>query len=91
MLVEYEILGFGIQPKQERIKWAPGPRDYSVDQFSFGVFENFKLKICDLKITAIVLIRSLFFVPAEAKGPSGNQLVCFPCFPYPPLQLLHAV
>ena len=58
-----------IQPKQEPIKWAPGPRDCSVDQFSFGVFENFKLKICDLKITDIVLIRSLFFVPAKVKVP----------------------
>ena len=71
MLVEYEILGFEsrIQPKQKPIKWAPGPKDFSVDQFLFGFFENFNLKICDLKITDIVLIRSLFFVREEVKVP----------------------
>ena len=59
--MEYEILGFGIQNSAQGI--------VLLISFHSAFFENFNLKICDLKITDIVLIRSLFFVPAEVKVP----------------------
>ena len=61
MLVEYDILGFGIQNSAQGI--------VLLISFHSAFLENFNLKICDLKITDIVLIRSLFFVPAEVKVP----------------------